>query len=40
MTGPKDPPEELDVPENQEQADAESVQNLLDWLAEEGDDDG
>ena len=35
MTSPKDPPEELDVPENQVEANAESVQNLLDWLAEE-----
>ena len=33
--GPKDSPEELDVPEDQEQADAESVENLLGWLAEE-----
>ncbi len=39
MAEPKDPPEELDVPENQEQADAESVKNLLDWLDEqEGDE--
>jgi len=36
MIGPNDPPEELDIPDNQEEADSQSVQNLLDWPEEEG----